>query len=276
VTGPALAVEGVRHAYPLRGRVLGGVRGWVPSLVDVELTLAHGETLALVGESGSGKSTLARLLVGLLRPGGGRILFRRAPEAPPLDLARLRGRAWKAVRREIGLVPQDPKESLNPRQLVGAAVAEPLRVHGVARGRAADARAQELLARVGLDPGASSRFPHEFSDGQRQRVAIARALALSPRVLVLDEAVSALDASVRAQILNLLADLQAERGLAYLFVTHDLALARAFATRVAVLAGGRVVESGAVEEVLARPTHPATRRLVEALPSGDPRRRRVR
>ncbi|HEX6884318.1 MAG TPA: ATP-binding cassette domain-containing protein [Planctomycetota bacterium] len=271
MSAPLLAAEGLSYAYPPRGS--GARRAGAPALVEVGFTLARGETLALVGESDSGKSTIARILAGLLVPSAGRLRYWRA-SGEALELLTLAPRARRRLQPEIGLVFQDPYQSLNPRHTVGEALAEPLLVHGRVRRAAARARARELLERVGLEAGAAGRFPHEFSGGQRQRVAIARALALAPRCLVLDEATSALDVSVRAQILNLLGDLQRELGLGYVFITHDLALARVLAARTVVLAGGRVVESGATEEVLARPRHPATARLVAAVLSGDPSRRR--
>ena len=273
MSAPLLEVAGLSVEYRLRGAFGLSARGRVRALEDVGFTLAHGETLALVGRSGSGKSTIARVLLGLVRPSAGRVLYRREPGAAAVDLLALSWRDRRAVQRELGIVFQDPFASLNPRLTVGEAVAEPVRVHGRAGARGAWARAAELFERVGLGPDALARFPHEFSGGQRQRIAIARALALGPRFVVLDEAVSALDVAIRAQILALLAELQRELGLAYLFITHDLALARAMAARAVVLADGRAVESGPVDEVLGRPQHAATRALVEAILSGDPRRR---
>lgn len=270
---PLLEAAGLAFTYPRRA-LQDRRAGAALALDGVGFTLGHGETLALVGESGSGKSTIARILAGLLRPEAGHVRYHRADGAA-VELLELTGRARRAVQREIGLVFQDPYQSLNPRLTVGEALAEPLRVHGLLSGRAAQARAGGLLGRVGLERGAAGRFPHEFSGGQRQRIVIARALALAPRVLVLDEATSALDVSVRAQILNLLVELQRELGLGYVFITHDLALARALAARTVVLQAGRVVEAGATDEVLAHPVHPATARLVAALLSGDPRRRKA-
>jgi ABC-type glutathione transport system ATPase component len=240
----------------------------VRALEHTSLQLLHGECLALLGESGSGKSSLARVLVRLAEPRSGAVLYRPTRAAAPLDFLALRGRALAEVRRALGIVFQDPYQSLNPRQSVGAAIAEPLVVHGVLARRAARVRAGELLARVGLEPEVGARFPSEFSGGERQRIAIARALALTPRCLILDEPVSALDASVRSQVLNLLADLRAEQELTYLFITHDLALARVFAERVVVLSQGGVVEEGPAGEVLERPRHAATQRLLAGLPAG--------
>ena len=273
MSAPLLEVSGLSLAYPLRGGPFGRARGRVLAVEDVAFTLAHGETLALVGESGSGKTSVARALLRLVEPSAGRALYHRGGDSAPLELFALPRRALRALRRELALVFQDPYQSLNPRLPAGAAVAEPLRVHGLARGRAARSRVLELFERVGLDADALRRFPHEFSGGQRQRIALARALALEPRLVVLDEAVSALDVSIRAQILNLLLELQRELGLSYLFITHDLSLARVLAERVAVMERGRIVECGATEEVLGSPRHPATQRLLASLLSGDPRRR---
>jgi len=271
---PLLEVAGLTVDYALRGAPWSlRAGGRVRALEDVSFALAPGETLALVGQSGSGKSSVARALLGLVRPTAGRVLYRRAPETAALDLLALPAAARRVVQRELGLVFQDPYQSLNPRLPAGEAVAEPARVLGRRPAHEARAHAARLFARVGLEPGALDRYPHEFSGGERQRIAIARALALAPRLLVLDEAVSALDVAIRAQILALLLELQRELGLAYLFITHDLALARVLAERVVVLAAGRVVESGSVAEVLDRPRHPATQRLVNAILSGDPRRR---
>jgi peptide/nickel transport system ATP-binding protein len=263
---PRLEVIGLSKRFHTRGALLARARARdeVRAVDDVAFALHPGETLALVGESGSGKTTVARLVLRLVAADAGRIVYRSSETDAPVDVLALRGAALRAWRREVGIVFQDPFTSLNPRMTCGAALAEPLRVHGRARGREAEARAVALLERVGLGPDVLARFPHELSGGQRQRIAIARALALAPTILVLDEAVSALDVSIRAQILNLLLDLQAERGLAYLFITHDLALASVLAARVAVMAAGAIVESGPAEEVLARPRHAATVRLVAA------------
>jgi len=273
VSSALLEVSGLTVDYALRGALGLRARGRVRALEDLAFTLEHEETLALVGRSGSGKSSVARALLGLVRPSAGRVLYRRERGREGVDLLALPARERRVVQRELGIVFQDPVASLNPRLPVGEAVAEPVRVHRRTGAREARDRAAFLFDRVGLEPGALSRFPHEFSGGQRQRIAIARALALEPRFVVLDEAVSALDVSIRGQILDLLLELRRELGLAYLFITHDLALARAVAERVLVLAGGRAVESGPVEEVLARPRHAATRELVGAMLSGDPRRR---
>jgi len=266
-----LEVHGLTKRFPLRRGWLRRPHGETLAVEDASFSIAAGETLALVGGSGSGKTTLARALLRLIEPSAGRVLYRRGTEV--VDLRALRGARLRAIRRELGIVFQDPYQSMNPRLPVGEALAEPLRVHGVASRSEAARRAAELLERVGLEARAVSRYPHEFSGGQRQRIAIARALALRPRFVVLDEAVSSLDVSVQAQILGLLRDLRAELGLAYLFISHDLALVRVIAERVAVMERGRIVECDTVSEVLTRPSHAATRALLASVPSGDPRRR---
>ncbi len=231
---------------------------WSTAVDGVSLSIRTGETLALVGESGSGKSTVARLLIRLLDPDAGRVLF------DGKDLAQLSGHALTEARRGFQMVFQDPLLSLNPRRTIGENMRRPLEIAGIRGGEAAD-RVEALLRDVGLDADKAVRFPGEISGGQCQRVAIARALALSPRFLVLDEPVSALDVSVQAQILNLLLDLQESRQLAYLFVTHDLKLVRLMAQETAVMSRGRIVESGPAEAVLSQPTHPYTRRLLRGV-----------
>ncbi|HEY0504832.1 MAG TPA: ATP-binding cassette domain-containing protein, partial [Lysobacter sp.] len=244
--------EGLSMRYPRAPR---------DALSDVAIDLHRGEGLALVGESGSGKSTLGRVLLRLLRGAHGRVLF------DGVDLAALNGRDLRALRARTGVVFQDPYASLDPRLRVAEIVAEPLRIHGRGDAAARRAKAAALLQAVGLDAGMLDRYPHQFSGGQRQRIAIARALATDPELLVCDEAVSALDAHHRAAILALLAQLKRERGLALLFVTHDLAAAAAVAERIAVLEAGRIVEIGATEEVLRAPRHPHTQALLAARPA---------
>jgi peptide/nickel transport system ATP-binding protein len=246
---PLLRAEAMRMQYP---------RAPTPALDDVSLTLHRGEGLALLGESGSGKSTLGRAVLRLLRGAQGRVWL------DDVELTALKGAALRGMRKRIGVVFQDPYASLDPRMRVADIVSEPLRIHGIGDAASRLAKAGELLAAVGLDPDMATRYPHQFSGGQRQRIAIARALACDPDLLVCDEAVSALDAHHRREILMLLATLKRERGLALLFVTHDLAAAAAVAERIAVLEAGRIVEIGDAAEVLRNPRHAHTRALVAA------------
>ncbi len=238
--------------------------GKVRAVDGVSLTVASGEILGLVGESGCGKSTTARLLVGLERPTSGRALVGGT------DLSRLRGRELRRARRRIQLVFQDPYGSLNPRLTVRQTLAEVLAVHRLATGTAADRRIGELLELVGLSAAIAGRYPHELSGGQRQRIGIARALAVQPEVLVLDEPVSALDVSVRAEVMNLLARLHDELALTYLFISHDLGMVRHLCDRIAVMYLGQLVELGDWREVTERPSHSYTRTLLDAVPAPVP------
>jgi oligopeptide/dipeptide ABC transporter ATP-binding protein len=245
-------------------------KGIVRAVEDVSFTLTAGRTLGIVGESGCGKSTLARLLLRLIEPTGGDVLLDGA-SLLALDAAALRRR-----RREIQIVFQDPYASLDPRMTVAAIVAEPLAIHGMGTKAARRARVVELLDLVGLDPGAATKYPHEFSGGQRQRIGIARALALEPRLVVLDEPVSALDLSIQSQILNLLIDLKRRLELSYIFISHDLSVVEHVSDDVAVMYLGRIVEFGNAESVLLFPRHPYTQALVSAVPEIDAERRRQR
>jgi oligopeptide/dipeptide ABC transporter ATP-binding protein len=261
---PLVQVSGLRKYFPIRGGLLGGVVEQVRAVEDVSFTIRKGETLGLVGESGCGKTTVGRLLLRLLEPTAGSVRFGGQ------DLLALSPRALRRVRPRLQIIFQDPYSSLNPRRTVGDAIGEPMYVHGVARGAELDRRVTQLLERVGLPASYRSRYPHEFSGGQRQRVCIARALALSPELIVCDEAVSALDISIQAQILNLLQDLQDERGLTYLFITHNLNVVRHIADRIAVMYLGQLVEVATAAQLFEDPKHPYTRALLSANPLPDP------
>jgi oligopeptide/dipeptide ABC transporter ATP-binding protein len=239
-------------------------------VTDVSLAIAAGEMVGLVGESGSGKSTLGRLLLGLLAPSSGRVLF------DGRDLLRQGAGERRSLRRRMQIVFQDPQSSLDPRRTVGAQIGDGLSIHRLLPKARWRARIEELLAQVGLSPAQIDRYPHQFSGGQRQRLSIARALSTQPDFLLADEPVSALDVSVQAQILHLLADLRRRLGLTLLFISHDLAVVRSLCDRVVVMYLGRVVEEGPVERVFAAPSHPYTQALLSAVPSLDPARRRTR
>jgi oligopeptide/dipeptide ABC transporter ATP-binding protein len=266
-----LEVQNLRVHFPVKQGVFARVRGHVRAVDDVSLTVAAGETVGLVGESGCGKTTLGRAVIRLVEPTGGTIRFEGE------DLTRLRGAALRAKRRHFQMIFQDPFSSLNPRLTVGESIGEALDLHRLTPTR--EARRQrigELLAGVGLDAAHAERFPHEFSGGQRQRIGIARALAVEPRLIVCDEPVSALDVSVQAQVVNLLQDLQRDRGLAYLFISHDLAVVEHLSHRIVVMYLGRIVEVGPAKELCRTPRHPYTQALISAVPVVDPDAKRQR
>lgn len=255
-----LELRGLSKEFPILSPFLRRRLGTVAAVADVDLELGAGETVALVGESGSGKSTLGRMIVRLIEPTSGAIRFRGE------DLLALSARDLRRARRHFQVVFQDPYGSLNPRMRIGDALFEPLLVHGLATKNDRSSRVAAMLAEVGMPAEAAGRYPHEFSGGQRQRIGIARALASRPAFLVADEPVSALDLSVRAQIVNLLANLQRDRGIAMLFIAHDLALVEQIADRIAVLYLGRIVEQGPAATLLADPLHPYTASLIAAVP----------
>ena len=242
----------------------------VRAVQGVSFDIGPGETLALVGESGCGKSSVGRTVLRLQEPTAGSATFEG------IDLFALDRVALRKMRRRMQIIFQDPYSSLNPRMTVGGAIAEGMEIHRLATGKEVGRRVGALLEEVGLDPGYGTRYPHEFSGGQRQRIGIARALAVEPSFIVCDEPVSALDVSVQAQVLNLLADLQRDRGLSYLFIAHDLAVVRQIAHRVAVMYLGRIVEEGPTEALLRAPRHPYTVALLSAVPEPDPERQRAR
>ncbi|OLC24760.1 MAG: peptide ABC transporter substrate-binding protein [Actinobacteria bacterium 13_1_20CM_2_65_11] len=247
-----------------------GLGATVHAVDGVSFEIREGETLGLVGESGCGKSTLARLVTQLLPVTSGKIFF------GDVELTKLRGEKLRQYRRQLQMIFQDPFASLDPRMTVGDIIAEPLDNFGVMRGRKRNARVQELLSIVGLNPNFNNRYPHEFSGGQRQRIGIARALALNPRLVVCDEAISALDVSIQAQIVNLLEDLQREFKLTYLFIAHDLSVVRHISDRVMVMYLGKIVEIADSVETYASPKHPYTKALLSAIPVPDPRVQRGR
>jgi oligopeptide/dipeptide ABC transporter ATP-binding protein len=266
MTAPTLEVRNLCKTFTGKAGLLRpGPRARV--VTDVSFRIGQGETFGLVGESGSGKSTIGRTILRLLEPDSGEILF------DGQDISGLPAPDLRRLRRRMQIIFQDPFSSLDPRVRVGDVLAEPVRLHRLREGRAVDARVDELLRIVGLAPHHRARYPHEFSGGQRQRIAIARALAVEPELIVCDEAVSALDVSIQAQVLNLLTRLRADLGVSYLFISHDMSVVRHVSDQVGVLYAGRLVETGSVEAVFERPSHPYTRMLLAATPSLGGRRR---
>ena len=266
MSGTLLDLKQIGKSFVVKRSLFGAPLQTLRALDGIDLTLNRGETLAIVGESGCGKSTLARVVLRLIDPSEGEIRFDGD------NITALSPRALRSFRRKAQLIFQDPFASLNPRMTVGDILNEPLMLHDVVPASERDGRVSALLVQVGLKPQDAKRFPHEFSGGQRQRIAIARALAVEPDLIICDEPVSALDVSIRAQILNLLADLKAKLGLSLLFISHDLSVVRSVADRVAVMYLGRVVEEGRAEDIFANPRHPYTRALVNAVPLPVPKR----
>jgi len=269
---PLLEVADLRMHFPIRRGLLGGTVGLLKAVDGVGFAIQQGETLGLVGESGCGKTTLGRCILRAYTPTSGEILYRRE-DGERVDLARLGRRALRPYRRQLAMIFQDPYSSLNPRMTVRELIGEPLRVNRVASGKEIDERVGALLRRVGLRPEYLRRYPHAFSGGERQRIGIARALALRPRLVVADEAVSALDVSIRAQILNLLDEVKADLGLTYLFVAHDLSVVEHACDRVAVMYLGKIVELAETETLFLAPRMPYTEALLSAVPRPNPRLR---
>ena len=265
-----ISVRNLVKYFPIETGFLRRQVGLVKAVDDVNFDLNEGETLALVGESGCGKTTTSHCIIQAQRPTAGQVLF-RIGDADPMDLTQMEKGELKAARRNIRMIYQDPYSSLNPRMTLLQIIGEPLVIHRIVKSQAAlQDRVAELLQLVHLDPSTMNRYPHAFSGGQRQRIAIARALSLSPKVVIADEAVSALDVSVQAQILNLMKELQDQLGLTYLFVAHNLAVVKYEADRVAVMYAGKIVEIGETEELYTNPRHPYTEALISAAPNPDP------
>ena len=267
---PLLQVRGLTKHFPVRGGIFLRTVGQVHAVDDVSFDLDTGETLGLVGESGCGKSTVGKTLLRLYDPTAGAVFFEGR------DIATMSRTELRRLRRDIQIILQDPFESLNARHTVGKILEEPFVIHRLGTPAERRRRVDELLERVGLDAGAANRFPHEFSGGQRQRIGIARAIALKPRLIVCDEAVSALDVSIQSQIINLLLELQREMQLALIFIAHDLAVVKHVSDRIAVMYLGEVVETAAATDIYRTPRHPYTQALISAIPVPDPTARRDR
>lgn len=270
---PVLSVRNLTKVYGTSTAWFGGNNYALKAVDDVSLDLFPGENLGIVGESGSGKTTLGRLILRTVEPSSGKITY--FGDGAPVDVTGLGKRQLKSFHRNVRLVFQDPFASLNPRMTVKQVIGDPLYVSGTARGAALENRVAELLELVGLDPMAMERYPHAFSGGQRQRIGIARALALDPKIIIADEATAALDVSIRAQILDLLLDIQKRLDLSFIFISHDISVVRYFCDRVAVMHRGRLVEMGSAEQICTDPQEPYTKSLVSAVPNPDPRHKRM-
>ncbi|MFP4643353.1 MAG: ABC transporter ATP-binding protein [Spirochaetales bacterium] len=267
---PLLQVENLKKHFPIRGGVLGRVQNHVKAVDDISFEVKRGETIGIVGESGCGKSTAGRAILRLHEPTAGRIVFEGE------DITALSKAAMRKRRRDMQIIFQDPFASFNPRQTIRRLLDEAMGIQNVVPKQKRAARIRELLEMVGLKPEHIDRYPHEFSGGQRQRIAIARALSVDPKLLICDEAVSSLDVSVQAQVINLLKKLQRELNLTYLFVAHDLGVVRHISDRVMVMYLGKIVEIGETKQIFERPQHPYTRALLSAIPVPDPRRKTQR
>jgi oligopeptide/dipeptide ABC transporter ATP-binding protein len=264
-----LEVKSLKLYFPVYHGLFQRIAGYVKAVDGVSFTLCDGEVLGLVGESGCGKTTVGRTILRLYNPTAGEVWYNRSPEER-IDLAKLSQREMKPLRRELRMIFQDPFSTLNPRLTVRDIIAEPLEIHGVARGKQAEQRVAELMRAVGLNPALMRRYPHEFSGGQRQRIGLARTLSLNPRLVIADEPVSALDVSVQAQVLNLLQELQDRLGLTLIFIAHDLSVVEHISDRIAVMYVGKIVEMAETTELLHHPQHPYTEALLSSVPPADP------
>lgn len=266
---PIIEARNLTTRFDIRTGIFGRVTGRVHAVEGISFHVQPSETLSLVGESGCGKSTTGRSLLKLVEPTRGQVLFEGK------DITKYSPNQMRPIRPRLQMIFQDPFASLNPRLTAGASIAEPMRVHGIASGSELKERVAELLKRCGLPPEYAERFPHEFSGGQRQRICIARALGLNPKMIVADEAVSALDVTIKAQVINLMMELQDEFGIAFLFISHDMAVVERVSHRVAVMYLGQIVELGSRQAVFENPTHPYTKKLLAAVPVADPRNRNL-